>query len=71
VLRTNYEGKVIDMMAEFIHHEYLPYPACLHDDALDSLARLMDDDMQYIWPRPIVRETTEEARRPRGTWMAG
>lgn len=46
--KTDYEGKVIDVIEEFVHQELLPFPVGLHDDCIDSLSRLFDANL--IWP---------------------
>src|SRR5690606_4304179 len=48
--RTNYEGKVEDMTEVFIQHEYKPFPVALHDDMLDSLARIAEPNLPLVWP---------------------
>jgi predicted phage terminase large subunit-like protein len=46
--RTNWEGKTIDLIEEFIHQELLPFPVGLHDDCVDAMSRIFDT--QLIWP---------------------
>ena len=66
----NYEGKIIDVIHEFIHYEYLPYPAVSHDDGIDCLSRIMDDDLNLQWPMAYV-PSTEEGQQRKGTqWSA-
>lgn len=48
--RTNYEGKVEDLVDTFIHHEYRAFPVALHDDMLDSLARIEEPGLPLSWP---------------------
>lgn len=48
--KTNYEGKVINLTQSFVQEEYLAFPISLHDDMLDCLARICDNDMQTIFP---------------------
>lgn len=38
--KTNYLGKVHDLVDVFIHQEYLPFPVGVNDDMLDALAML-------------------------------
>lgn len=49
--RTNYEGKVEDLVNVFIHEEYKAFPVALHDDMLDALARIAEPDMPLAWPK--------------------
>ncbi len=46
--KTNYEGKVVDIVQEFIEEEYSAFPVGLHDDMMDAMSRLCD--IQPIWP---------------------
>jgi predicted phage terminase large subunit-like protein len=49
LIKTDYEGLPTDIMEEFIHEEYLPFPVGLHDDMLDAMSRLIDAP-SLIWP---------------------
>ncbi len=48
LIRANYEGKMIDVIDEFVNQEYLVYPVGNHDDAMDAMSRLFDTNL--IWP---------------------
>jgi predicted phage terminase large subunit-like protein len=48
---TDTEGKTSDLVQSFIEHEYKAFPVPLHDDMLDSLARLLEPDLELIWPQ--------------------
>jgi phage terminase large subunit-like protein len=50
--RTNYEGRTEDMVHSFIQDEYKAFPVALHDDMLDSLARIAEPDVPLTWPKP-------------------
>jgi phage terminase large subunit-like protein len=61
---TDKEGTIHDLVQVFIQQEYKPWPACRHDDLLDAKARIVDEELGIIWPRPIDRTTPlNEARR--------
>ncbi len=47
---TPYDGKTLDLTQAFVEEEYKPFPVPVHDDMLDSLARLDEPDLQLIWP---------------------
>lgn len=49
--RTNYEGKVEDLVDVFVQHEYKPFPVSLHDDMLDALARIAEPTIALSWPQ--------------------
>jgi hypothetical protein len=58
---TDCEGVPRDLVHIFVEEEYAAFPAGLHDDMLDSLARLMEPDMPLIWPQ----SDEEEPKRKR------
>lgn len=45
------EGKLCDLVREIIEKEYLSFPVSTHDDALDALSRILDDDLQAVFPK--------------------
>ena len=40
--KTDYQGRSVDLVQAFIEEEYKAFPVGLHDDMLDSLARMFD-----------------------------
>lgn len=48
--RTNYEGRRVDLVRQFIEDEFVAFPVSSHDDMLDCLARILDDDLQASFP---------------------
>jgi hypothetical protein len=63
--KSNYEGRETDLVQDFIDDEYLPFPVASHDDMLDALARMFDDEMSISrWPMPT--EQFEEEWRDEG-----
>ena len=51
--KTNYEKKTEDLVSVFVEEEYKPFPVMRHDDMLDDLARLEDEDFKKLlaWPQ--------------------
>jgi predicted phage terminase large subunit-like protein len=49
--KANYEGRESDLVADFVKHEYRAFPVASHDDMLDALARIFDDEMAIAWPQ--------------------
>src|SRR6185437_12894916 len=49
LIKTNYEGIVVDLVEEFIQEEYLAFPVGIHDDMMDALSRILDAPA-LIWP---------------------
>ena len=56
---TDYQGIVRDMVHAFEEEEYMAFPVPLHDDMLDSLARIAEPEdpkrteLALIWPMPL------------------
>lgn len=47
---TDYEGVTRDLVQVFEEEEYKAFPVALHEDMLDSLARILDEDMHTQFP---------------------
>lgn len=48
---TGSDGRVHDLVNSFIQEEYKAFPVGLHDDMLDSLARIAEPDLPLVWPQ--------------------
>jgi len=51
--------------------EFDPFPVPIHDDTLDCLSRIYDEDLNTSWPRQIPTDDryTRKRRSPKGkTW---
>jgi len=51
--KTDYERKTRNLTDVFINEEYLAFPVGQHDDMMDSLARILDEDLKAVWPKYI------------------
>ncbi|MCP4934800.1 MAG: hypothetical protein GY927_11490, partial [bacterium] len=49
--RVNWEERRDDLIRAFIHEEYLPFPVLSHDDMLDFLSRILDDELNAVFPK--------------------
>jgi len=75
LIRKNTAGDTEDLVQTFITEEYRAFPVCKHDDMLDALARITDEDMMIEAP---VEGSTQKPRDPwsatnaasSGSWMA-
>jgi phage terminase large subunit-like protein len=67
--KTNYEGRSVDLAEAFRKEEYLPFPVGLHDDMLDALARVLDDNFPAEWP--MSYEHVEEDRNDNRSTITG
>jgi hypothetical protein len=65
--KTNYEGRSVDLTKAFVEEEYKPFPVGGHDDMLDSLARILDDEMPADWPMEYVEEERPTTRNKTAT----
>jgi len=52
LIRVDYQGKPYDLTQSFINDEYLQFPYMSHDDMLDCMARITDDDIRAFFPSP-------------------
>lgn len=48
---TDYTGTTRDLVHDFTEEEYKPFPVPVHDDMLDSLARLLEPSLPLVWPK--------------------
>jgi predicted phage terminase large subunit-like protein len=60
LMKGNYEGRREDLTQVFINDEYLAFPVASHDDMLDALARVLDEDLPIKWPRSWDYDEDEE-----------
>lgn len=61
--KTDYEDRVIDVVQVFVEEEYVAFPVGLHEDFFDMLARIEDEDLNVIWPKPTQSEDRYAAPR--------
>lgn len=50
LIKTNYQKAIIDVIDELIEQEYMPFPVGIHDDLLDSMARILDNELDARFP---------------------
>jgi len=54
---TDVEGRTTNQVDVFVEQEYKPFPVGMHADMLDSLSRILDDEMATAFPKK--RKTAE------------
>lgn len=54
--KTDYEGQTRELVSDFVEQEFVSFPVPLHDDMLDALARLMEPDLDLVWPKQEEEE---------------
>jgi len=70
--RTLYDGVTVDLIEAFQNDEYDPFPVPVHDDMLDSMSRIMDEDMHTMWPEAADRRERYAGTKkelPRSRWV--
>lgn len=74
--RADYNGKMVDLIDRFIEEEYVSFPAGLHDDILDCMARILDEGMDAKHPKEgqvtdegRQRQVESHYRHDMGMWM--
>lgn len=50
--KTDLDGKPIDLVKSFVEEEYAPFPVGKHDDMIDALARILDEELGAVFPKP-------------------
>lgn len=64
--KTDHEGQVRNLVEDFIEHEMCAFPVGLHDDMLDSLARIAEPDLPLVWPKGGEEDEQKPDRYARG-----
>jgi len=73
LIKTDWEGRAVDLVQAFVEEEYKPFPVALHDDLLDALSRILDEALGAVWPKAKPdddRYARRRATRRRGSWMS-
>lgn len=63
LVKTDYDGRAVDLVQAFIEEEFKPFPVAVHDDMLDMLARILDEAMTVTWPKTAPPEEDRYAKR--------
>lgn len=73
-MKTQYDGRVVDISRVLVEEELMPWPVPPHDDMVDCMSRIFDVDVP--WPRGVDTEVGPPkdrygAKSGRGSWMSG
>lgn len=71
LVKVNYEGRAQDLVIEFREDEFLTFPVSAHDDMLDCLARILDDELGARFPKyaaDMAGAKISTTRPARTTW---
>lgn len=63
VVRIDWERKAVDLVRTFVEEELLAYPVLAHDDMLDALSNIEDEEVLRRVPRPRSDERGTYALR--------
>ncbi|WOF74145.1 hypothetical protein QMT40_001792 [Parvibaculaceae bacterium PLY_AMNH_Bact1] len=75
IVKTDYEGKTVDVVRQFVQEEYLTFPVVTHDDGLDDLARILDEELGVVFPKqsaddkPKWQRDLEMEQGQASSWM--
>lgn len=61
-IRVNYEGRQEDLTKILVHDEIAAFPVGVHDDLLDALSRIKDEDLGAAYPK-LKKKQTKLRRR--------
>lgn len=69
---TDWQKVTHDLVRDFVEEDYYPFPFGLHDDMLDSLARIAEPDLRLTWPKEEkpVSDVPQRSYQPQTAWMA-
>jgi hypothetical protein len=62
--RTIYDKTTVNLIEMFVEEEYAAFPVATHDDMLDMLARIEDEDMNVKWPLSDAARVARQGGRP-------
>ena len=51
IYKTLWDGTQVDIVEQTLIEEFDPFPVPIHDDMLDCLSRIYDEDLNKTWPR--------------------
>ena len=70
---TDWQKVTHNLVHDFIEEEFYPFPVGLHDDLLDSLARICEPELKLLWPmaeKPQAPVPQRTFSNPAVGWMA-
>jgi predicted phage terminase large subunit-like protein len=76
LLYSTYDGKTADFVQALVNEEYVNFPVASHDDILDAMARITDEDLMAKFPTvsqqiplsvPVTQKESYDPYRNLGT----
>jgi hypothetical protein len=65
---TQYDQTTVDLTRIFVNDEFKAHPFSVHDDMMDGLARILDDDLSAVFPQGKAIDPLCLERPPEGGW---
>ncbi len=62
IIKTNYQGQTFNVTDDFFETEFCSFPYSAHDDGLDALSRLVDEEVSEKIKRPQRRRYSKRER---------
>lgn len=66
---TQYDNTDHDLIEDFINDEFDPFPVAVHYDMLDCAARILDEELNAVFPKPVERVERYRSPRRRRSWV--
>lgn len=63
IIRQDFQGRSYNMVKAFIEEEYNAYPVLKHDDMLDCMARIEEEEVKRLVPQPKPESKRSAAKR--------
>lgn len=63
IYKKDYDGQLRELIGAFVEEEYKAFPVGLHDDVLDAMSRVVDEDLAVIWPQHTEEPDDRYARK--------
>lgn len=72
IIRQDFQQRTYNMVKDFIEQEYNAYPVLKHDDMLDCLARIEDEEVKRLVqkPQPLAKNKAAMRHRSRAARYA-
>ena len=51
LMQADWQGRRRDLIEEWLTQEYDLWPVPEHDDVLDAMSRVLDAELQVVWPK--------------------
>ena len=68
IQKTDYQGRLMNMVDEFFETEFTSFPYSTHDDGLDALSRITDEEVTEKIKRPRDKYSKRERLRLLENW---